>query len=478
MKTNFLLAFGLLFSLKIFSQTTITLQPDGIIGIDAHVDNYNPNNTDANYPVINAGYNTVGGTPTQSHNFIQFNLSSIPTGSTIVSASLSLWHSTIANHSTSTNNEEIFSKVTQAWSESTVTWNTQPSFSSTDTVHIGTTTIGDDKLNINLASFVQSWVNTPAANYGMVMHLDNDPGTIGRYQSYASSDDANATTRPKLVITFIAPCANQTTTLQPDGSDGKDAHVDNYNPNNTDANYPVINAGYNTVGGTPTQSHNFIQFNLSSIPTGSTIVSASLSLWHSTIANHSTSTNNEEIFSKVTQAWSESTVTWNTQPSFSSTDTVHIGTTTIGDDKLNINLASFVQSWVNTPAVNYGMVMHLDDDPGSLRRYQSYASSDDANATTRPKLVVVWNTCAETGIQETTTNQLQVGIYPNPANNQLQILLQDGGTADVAVYNMLGSKIIEAKKVSLINVNELSAGFYLLNVSANGISKTLRFVKQ
>lgn len=477
MKTNFLLIAFLLFSFKGFNQTTITLQP-GSAGFDAHVDNNTPNSMDVNYPVINAGYNTVGGNPTISHNFMGFDLSAIPAGSTIVSATLSLWHSTSINHSNSSANEELFAKVTQNWDESSVTWNTQPTFSSTDTIHIGTTNVGDDKLNINLQSFVQDWVTTPATNFGMVMHLVDEPGALGRFQSYASSDVADSTRRPKLVITFNPPCTTETLTLQPGIKDGIDVHVDDLNPNLTDNLTTICNAGYNTVGGTPTLSHNYLQFDLTSIPAGSTVVSAKLSLTHSSTVPHSTSSDNAELLAKVTQLWYENTVTWNNQPTYSTTDTVQIGTTNVGDDKPNINLLSFVQDWVNNPLNNFGMVMHLVDEPGSLGRFQSYASSDNPDSSARPKLVVEWLSCTSTGVNEISASNFSVNVYPNPATDELHLTTADGGTVNAIVYDMLGNKISESKNVNVVYVKSLSSGLYLVNVSENGVSKILRFIKQ
>jgi hypothetical protein len=266
--------------------------------------------------------------------------------------------------------------------------------------------------------------------------------------------------------------------LQPDGSDGKDAHFDNNIPNTPDNNYPVINAGYNTVGGNPTLSHNLLQFNFSQIPTGATVVSATLSLWHSTLVAHSTSNQNEELLAKVTQAWTESTVTWNNQPTFSSTDTIHIGTTNIGDDKPNINITSFVQDWVNNPSANYGMCMHLVDEPGALGRFQSYASSDDADSTVRPKLVVVWNNCAPTAVNEIEPNDFAVSIFPNPANSMLHIKTSNNQNTNVVVYDMLGNKMFEIKNTASIDVSGFATGFYLVQVSTKEFSKTLKFMKE
>ncbi|MFN8322904.1 MAG: DNRLRE domain-containing protein [Chitinophagales bacterium] len=278
------------------------------------------------------------------------------------------------------------------------------------------------------------------------------------------------------VLLSITAFSQTIIVLQP-GSNGIDAHVDDYNPGNTDNNYPVINAGYNTVGGIPTLSHNFMQFDLSSIPTGATIVSAKLSLYNVTGASHSFSTSNDELLSKVTQSWNESTVTWLNQPSFSMVDTIEIGNTNIQTaDKPNINIQSFVQDWVNSPASNYGMVMHLLDEPGNLGRFQSYASSDNADSTKRPKLEIVWNSCS-TGLVDLSKDDSQISVFPNPVTDLLHISGYTGDIQSLFIYNMLGQKVMESKNSAAINTSSLDKGFYIIEVRTNSMVHSAKFLK-
>lgn len=78
------------------------------------------------------------------------------------------------------------------------------------------------------------------------------------------------------------------------------------------------------------------------------------------------------------------------------------------------------------------------------------------------------------------TNNFQIKVYPNPANNQLSVSLQE--TTDntkIEIYDMLGNKVkeqkINAALLANIDVANLSEGNYFLRViDANG-QKTTRF---
>src|SRR5262245_59518500 len=97
--------------------------------------------------------------------------------------------------------------------------------------------------------------------------------------------------------------------LQPGAAAGKDAEIDTAGPTNNfgDNSSLIINWGgvFRSIG--------LIEFDLSSIPSGSTINSATLSLYH-----HSNSNNQGRTYDlfRVTSAWSEATVTFNTAPTF------------------------------------------------------------------------------------------------------------------------------------------------------------------
>ena len=72
-------------------------------------------------------------------------------------------------------------------------------------------------------------------------------------------------------------------------------------------------------------------------------------------------------------------------------------------------------------------------------------------------------------------------LYPNPTTNILNIAMKSGNIQSVSVSDMLG-KIILSKVVNNnlteIDLSELSAGIYLVKVSAAGQQQTFKIAKQ
>lgn len=88
-----------------------------------------------------------------------------------------------------------------------------------------------------------------------------------------------------------------------------------------------------------------------------------------------------------------------------------------------------------------------------------------------------------TGIFSTPTTAT-ANVYPNPAANRLFIALDGGQNGDVTIKvmdlqgkQMLVSTTSAASNVA-VNVNNLPAGVYILNIETNGVLQIARFVKQ
>ena len=57
-----------------------------------------------------------------------------------------------------------------------------------------------------------------------------------------------------------------------------------------------------------------------------------------------------------------------------------------------------------------------------------------------------------------------MSVYPNPAVNQLQVVLSQN--ADIVIYNMMGQSVMSVKGnagVNSVNISELTAGVYFVN---------------
>ena len=72
-------------------------------------------------------------------------------------------------------------------------------------------------------------------------------------------------------------------------------------------------------------------------------------------------------------------------------------------------------------------------------------------------------------------------IYPNPATTQLTINLKEQGNADLTIYNMLGQALRQeplSDMQNTIDIANLSAGIYMVKVSQNNKSHTIKLMKE
>lgn len=74
-------------------------------------------------------------------------------------------------------------------------------------------------------------------------------------------------------------------------------------------------------------------------------------------------------------------------------------------------------------------------------------------------------------------NQDIFSIYPNPANDFVNITSQNSGNKNVVVYDVLGKQVINTTISSdRLNISELTSGIYMMTISQNGISSTKKLV--
>ncbi len=165
--------------------------------------------SDANYG--NTQYLTVNsgapGAPTMyiganSYGLVQFDTSSIPMGSSVESASLTLYQGSSAGFSGRT---VSLYPITSAWDESTVTYNTRPSW---DTAEVSSLVIPDPFINQyrtwDVTGVVQDWVDGLIENFGLItsdVHI-NVGSTTRHYIRFYSSEAGGINLDPRLEISF------------------------------------------------------------------------------------------------------------------------------------------------------------------------------------------------------------------------------------------------------------------------------------
>ncbi|MEA3052932.1 MAG: trimeric autotransporter adhesin [Sphingomonadales bacterium] len=139
----------------------------------------------------------------------QFDLSSIPAGSRLVSATLRVWV-------TGTDNSSVgVYRVTQSWSEGTLTWANSGGVSHDATAIASFTPASSGRYyDINVASLVALW-RGGTANNGMILKI----GGNNTLATFTSKEWTTASQRPQLVVVADPPPSFSTALTHPLVSD-------------------------------------------------------------------------------------------------------------------------------------------------------------------------------------------------------------------------------------------------------------------
>ncbi|MFO8086381.1 MAG: DnaA/Hda family protein [Bacteroidales bacterium] len=188
----------------------------------------------------------------------------------------------------------------------------------------------------------------------------------------------------------------QTDSLQPGPANGKDAHLSKTNPAMNIGNSPDFMALAWTSGSNSNEGQGIIEFDLTSIPSTAFVKNARLSLYQNTTTSsgnggHSMSNGvNDAILARVTQPWSENSVSWNNQPATDEHHNVYLPQSNSStEDYLDIDVSCFVRDWVLNPTSNHGLMMRLLNDSaisfddfviGSSNRFAHAAATAVAEA--------------------------------------------------------------------------------------------------
>ena len=145
---------------------------------------------------------------------LKFDLSSIPTSATVISATLSLW--VVADYADNTRVHRVF-RTKRAWTEMGATWNkydgtndwqTAGGFGANDCeqTDIGNTSIANNtavgtEVQFALAaSSVEAMIDGTFTNNGFMLKADTEMDDMW---AFVSAENASAAQRPKLVIEYV-----------------------------------------------------------------------------------------------------------------------------------------------------------------------------------------------------------------------------------------------------------------------------------
>jgi hypothetical protein len=143
----------------------------------------------------------------------------------------------------------------------------------------------------------------------------------------------------------------KTLTLQPVGTDGKDAFVSDLYPDFNFASHSNIIVGSRETG----TYRGYLQFDLPTIPDGAVVETARLGLLY--FDNKPEVAGNIGVYA-VEESWNENDISWDNQPSCSSTpDNISNVPSSAGLSFVYWDISDLVQSWLDGSVPNYGMML-------------------------------------------------------------------------------------------------------------------------
>ena len=352
---------------------------------------------------------------------LKFDLASIPAGATISSATLNLNLTesdatadptyTVTVHKILNKNPDVSRATgytydgTNAWTPNTCCYNNIPLAQADIGAPVDTKRI--DKTpgfkQWDVTALVQGWLTTPSTNFGLL--VNSDPGALrDRYRYFSSRDDPVAGNRPFLTVVYTPaasapPPGEQSAVFSPTGDTYLNLDATNYAsgttlnvytwPNDTIANAIVM------------------KFDLTRIPTGSTVSSATLRLNLTesdatadptyTVTAHKIINRNADPARATgytydgVNGWTANGCCRNHVPLAQADISAAVDTKSV--DKTPgfkaWDVTSVVQGWLDAPSTNFGLL--LNSDPSKLRdRYRTFSSSEDPVAGNHPSLTVVY----------------------------------------------------------------------------------------
>ncbi len=135
---------------------------------------------------------------------IQFNVSNIPSSVAISSAVLRAYKYDSYDYAGNWRTITTF-RITSPWSESAVTWNTRPSYSTA----YGSAYVPHDVEgwhSFDVTSLVQGWINGSIPNYGVMLRGPEWSGSDSSWKSFLTKEEGSHT--PYLSITYATQAAS------------------------------------------------------------------------------------------------------------------------------------------------------------------------------------------------------------------------------------------------------------------------------
>lgn len=455
------------------AQTTMDIYADASLG---YHDNYSTANNNYGSAAQNGAFCIDGaaGGVNLNRALINFDLTNIPAGANVISATLSLYGKGVTgtlSGNIGPDNSTLIQRVTASWSENVVTWNSQPTSTNLNEVTLPHTNNSiQDYTNIDVTNLVLDMMNY--GNNGILLKLTNE--VVNNALLFHSIESGDSSKFPKLTVT-ISDCSVSVT-----DKDVSLGYHDNYSTAGNNYGTAAQNAAFCIDGASGGINSNraLFDFDLSYIPSGAIITSSKLNLYGKgatgTLSGN-IGTDNSSLIQRVTAPWTENVVTWNSQPTATSQNEVTLPHTSNSiQDYLNTDVTNLVQDMVDNG--NYGFMLRLVNE--TVNNALLFYSSDHTDSSKHPSLEVCYE-IPTSGIEEVKVENLSFDLFPNPVINEMTIRLNNSNELfDIQITTLDGKQIGFYKNVNgqlNVNTSKYANGLYLLTIKSKNSFASKKF---
>lgn len=270
--------------------------------------------------------------------------------------------------------------------------------------------------------------------------------------------------------------------VQPGPAKGMDTQLRLAFPNNPSGNIKDFKAIRWTCGGAPCGSRGLLKFDLDTLGSNAIVDSAFLYLYHnpsSSDPGHSTlSGSNATWLRVVTSPWHADTVTYNTQPTWDTTNQHLIGPTVTGNENFQLDVSLNIRTMLDPNHGNHGWILMLDNET----EYRSviFASSNHLDPLIRPRLKVYYR---YSGLDSEDLALFKLQIYPNPARTEVQILHPALGNQSCLLQiidingRLIKEQLAQTKEGRItLSLRGIEAGNYIVKVLTAEMSLNSRLI--
>jgi hypothetical protein len=387
--------------------------------------------------------------------YIKYNLSSFSNPNAITSATLKLAYFDPVGYPNSGANSFRVSLSSSNWSENSITWNNQPSPSTSFIDHPSSS--GYVNVNVNVTSLVRQAIQNN--NYGFIIQLlDESP-----YKMVLFGSRENEGATPVLEIQTLNDVECDTLKSPND--------LEIINLNSALGNLGISNPSILQVFRNNLLSGNeigrvFIRPSLRRIPANSVITASYLNLNILSLSGQPNSGANELILHPLISAVPSSIVSWNTTQQYDSL-TTSIGAQSLGTSgAYTINTNNLTSYSVLTNS-SFGYIMKLANENTSSTPRAFFAGPGQTNGQLNPEYIVCY--IRPTGLKNSESSRTLV--YPNPTDGFCTVELTQPifGKFKVGVYSSIGKLAFsdnleineETNRINL-QLDFLSTGLYLI----------------